>query len=397
MTTLWKSRRRSAVTLGVAALSLGAATDGLPARPPWRTDGYPEPLGVTQDGRAIHAEGAAPGRLAAPGAPGTAAEGAAVSALRPRSTIVSHGDELRDRTFAFTYEMSLDPLPADAGPVDIFVPLAQSDPHQEILSREVESTIRGEERTEEMYGNRFWHGHLDSADGKPIRLTVQYVVRRKVFRNLKESTGDSVISFQEDTEALRQFLGPNRRVPVTGPLIEGIRNELRPRDGSAAARARAIYDYVIDHMEYKKVGTGWGNGDTFWACSMKYGNCTDFHALFISLARAEGIPARFEIGFPIPEDRPAGDIAGYHCWVEFHLPDRGWTPIDASEAWKHPQRRDLYFGTHPADRFQFTIGRDLMLGEGHTTGPLNYFIYPHVEVGGRNLTDFRTRFNYRAS
>jgi transglutaminase-like putative cysteine protease len=86
----------------------------------------------------------------------------------------------------------------------------------------------------------------------------------------------------------------------------------RPRygGGSPAERARAIYDWVVENVEYKKVGTGWGNGDTFWACSERYGNCTDFHALFISLARTEGIPARFEMGFPVPDSRPSGEIGG---------------------------------------------------------------------------------------
>jgi hypothetical protein len=63
----------------------------------------------------------------------------------------------------------------------------------------------------------------------------------------------------------------------------------------------------------------------------------------------------------------SGKIEEYHCWTEFYLPGVGWFPIDASEAWKHKERRDLYFGTHPADRIQFTVGRDLELGEGHTT------------------------------
>jgi len=87
-------------------------------------------------------------------------------------------------------------------------------------------------------------------------------------------------------------------------------------------------------------------------------------------------------------------IDGYHCWTEFHLPDVGWFPIDASEAWKHRERRDLYFGTQPADRIQFTIGRELELGDGHTTGPLNYFIYPHVEVAGKRLDNVKRSFRF---
>jgi len=315
--------------------------------------------------------------------------------IAPRTSASNPGvDGLADRTFAFTYEASL--TVADGqGPVDIFVPLAQSNRQQEVLSREVEATIPGDERSESRYENRFWHGHRDMADGKPIRVAVHYVVRRKAFRGLEARSSVTKEPAGEHRQSLARFLLPNRRVPVSGPLIDAIRKDLRPSGGSRVERARAIYDYVIDNMEYKKVGRGWGNGDTFWACTEKYGNCTDFHALFISLARAEGIPARFKIGFPIPEDRSEGVVAGYHCWVEFYLAGRGWLPIDASEAWKNPARRDLYFGTQPADRIQFTVGRDLELGNGHQAGPLNYFIYPHVEVAGRRVTGAKTRFYFR--
>jgi hypothetical protein len=61
-------------------------------------------------------------------------------------------------------------------------------------------------------------------------------------------------------------------------------------------RARALYDYVIDQMRYMKFGEGWGQGDAVYACNSLYGNCTDYHAYFIGLARSIGIPARFAIG-----------------------------------------------------------------------------------------------------
>ena len=95
----------------------------------------------------------------------------------------------------------------------------------------------------------------------------------------------------EDSERTRfaQSLGPNRRVVVDHPMLDPIRAEIRSAVGAGdkAATARGIYDWVVDNVEYKKVGRGWGNGDTFRACNERYGNCTDFHALFISLARTE--------------------------------------------------------------------------------------------------------------
>ena len=197
---------------------------------------------------------------------------------------------------------------------------------------------------------------------------------------------------------LALYLAPNSLVPVGHEILQPILAEIHAQraDDSPEATARAIYDWVVDNVEYKKVGTGWGNGDTFWACSERYGNCTDFHALFIALARSEGIPARFEIGFPVPLERPSGDIGGYHCWVQFYLPGRGWVPIDASEAAKHPQQRELLYGTHPADRIHFTTGRDLVLSEGSAAQPLNYFVYPYVEVGGKPWrVKLDTRFSYR--
>lgn len=305
-----------------------------------------------------------------------------------------------ERQFRFVYRVEVPAVAAGAGPVDLFVPLARTDRNQEILARTVRASIPGAERTEARYGNLFWHGHLEAGTGEPITVEVSYDVRRRLQRRDPFARGEPGVvpadgAVSATPAELEKFLLPNRRVPVSGELIDRIRADL-PRTGDdPASRARAIYDYVVDNMEYKKVGAGWGNGDTYWACSEKYGNCTDFHALFISLARAEGIPARFEIGYPVPEDRPSGEIAGYHCWVEFHLPGVGWVPVDASEAWKNPAMRDFYFGTQPADRIQFTVGRDLELGPGHTTGPLNYFVDPHLEVAGRAVPDVKARVHYR--
>lgn len=286
------------------------------------------------------------------------------------------------RSISFHYATTIGPIPIGAGPVHVFVPLARNDADQRVTEEQIEATIPGRVETEPVYGNRFWHGQIERSEGRPIAITVDTTVERAVHRTAP--TNASAGPSAREREELRLFLAANERVVVGHPVLDPILGEIRSSapPGDKAATARAIYDWVVDHVEYKKVGRGWGNGDTFWACNERYGNCTDFHALFISLARSEGIPARFEIGFPAPEGESPVEISGYHCWVEFYLPETGWFPIDASEAAKHPRRRDLLYGTQPADRVHFSTGRDLHLGPDHRDIPLNYFVYPHVEVDG---------------
>src|SRR5207245_7979961 len=191
-------------------------------------------------------------------------------------------DQDTARTFSFTYEVEIPAQPAGTGSVDVFIPLAVTDDHQTILRRDVKASIPGRETIESRYGNTFWHGHVDRSDGKPITGVVDYMAQRRVFEQQRLASSAIKAYSPSERKELALSLGPDERVPVSGPLIESVRAKLPHTDPSPLARARAIYDYVIDNMEYKKVGVGWGNGDTFWACSTRYASCTDFDAIFMS-------------------------------------------------------------------------------------------------------------------
>jgi len=293
------------------------------------------------------------------------------------------------RLFEFSYVVSIDEIATDQT-VDIFIPLPAEHEGQKVLHEQLNSSLPGTIGIETVYGNRYYRITRPANSVEPIEVEFSWVIQR--------DTLEAGPRQQYSEHKLDQFLQANDKVPVGHEILDPILAEIHAQraDDSKAATARAIYDWVVDNVEYKKVGTGWGNGDTFWACNERYGNCTDFHALFISLARSEGIPARFDIGFPVPGDRQAGIIGGYHCWVEFYLPGKGWVPIDASEAAKHPDKRELFYGTQPADRIHFTTGRDLLLTDAQLAPALNYFIYPYVEVAGRAVeAKVNTRFAFR--
>ena len=313
----------------------------------------------------------------------------AMLALLGAACIAQVAADSQERVFEFNYRMLASQLPTGEA-VDIYLPLPVEGSGQRLLEQRLESNLPGDVGIEERHGNRYYRIRRPANINAPVEANLTWTVARATVKEgSTEGAGEA---------ELTRYLDPNALVPVGHEMLQPILAEIHANraDDSPSATARAIYDWVVDNVEYKKVGSGWGNGDTFWACNERYGNCTDFHSLFIALARSEGIPARFEIGFPVPLDRSEGDIGGYHCWVQFYLPGRGWVPIDASEAAKHPQQRELLYGTHPADRIHFTTGRDLVFSPGSSVMPLNYFIYPYVEVGGKPWrVELDTAFSFR--
>jgi transglutaminase-like putative cysteine protease len=163
---------------------------------------------------------------------------------------------------------------------------------------------------------------------------------------------------------------------------------------SVLEKARALYEYTFTTMVYDKSAAGAGQGNSLWACNAKRGNCTDFHSVFISMMRSQQIPVKFEIGFPVPTSQAASDVAGYHCWAEFYTHDFGWFPVDISEAWKHPEKKDYFFGANDENRVQFTTGRDIILSPQQQGAPLNYFVYPYVEMDGKPWLNIANAFSF---
>lgn len=279
----------------------------------------------------------------------------------------------KSRTFAFTYEATVTGLrPGQLARVWLPVPPSTEDQDASIAELTLPGPARLERETE--YGNRMLYVEAKADDQGRIPLSVTYhVTRREVKADWAGKTAPG--------EDVARFLKPDANVPVGGKPLRLIEGRELPRD--QVELGRALYNIVNGHMHYSKEGTGWGRGDAEWACDSRYGNCSDFHSLFISLARSKDIPAKFEIGFPLPEKRGSGEITGYHCWAKFKPKDHGWVPVDISEANKHPGLREYYFGNLTPDRVAFSVGRDVTLAPRQAGPPLNFFIYPYAEVDGR--------------
>ena len=298
------------------------------------------------------------------------------------------------RTFRFTYSFTVKDIPAGTKLVRVWVPVAKTGEHQTVRLVETKAAGKTQITREPEYGNRILYAELPNPAQSTASFTLVYEVTRKEF-----SRGDYAQLERKDSKpsvvpaSMTRFVEPDQLIPTDGKM-KALADQVTGNATGTVAKAKAAYDYLFTTMRYDKSGTGWGRGDAVWACDAKHGNCTDFHSPFIAMMRADGIPAQFDIGFPLPEGKTFGDIPGYHCWAQFYSKNIGWIPVDISEAWKAQQKRDYFFGTIDANRVKFSTGRDITLVPKQDGAPLNYFVYPYVEVDGKPYDKLDKQFGF---
>ena len=294
---------------------------------------------------------------------------------KPIATDAGSGAKLRTRRLRFNYGFHLQELPSGSR-VRVWIPVPPSNEHQTVSELARKVPVEPSLTSDLKYGNQIMYFETTTPQSGELSFELSYQVDRFEVRS---GPSESKLTDQQ-----RQvFLSRNSRVPITGKPLALLKNVTLP--DSPLQLGRVLYDRVDEHMRYDKSQPGYGNGDVLWACNSRFGNCTDFHSLFISLSRSQGVPARFEIGFPIPDERGEGKIDGYHCWAFFYTNEQGWVPTDISEADKHPDMKDYYFGNLTENRVTFTVGRDIDLVPQQDGPPLNFFVYPYAEVDGKPL------------
>jgi transglutaminase-like putative cysteine protease len=303
-------------------------------------------------------------------------------------SIPSFGQESRHFTFHYSFTVK---NVAAGKKVRIWIPAAQSDAFQEVKIVSATGDLLLKKTRESKYGNEIYYAETHEAKQSELHFDVQYDVVRH--ERIALSPAPRVTAVSLSTKERQEDLQPDVLVPITG-IPADLAVKVTEGKSDPLDKARAIYSYVFTTLTYDKTGTGWGHGDVLYACDAKKGNCTDFHSLFIAMARSQGIPARFEIGFPLPADKHSGEIAGYHCWSDFYIHGKGWIPVDISEAWKHPEKRDYFFGSHDVNRVQFSMGRDLKLNPAQEGKALNYLVYPYVEVDGQEYSNVSLAFSF---
>ena len=213
----------------------------------------------------------------------------------------------------------------------------------------------------------------------------------------------------EDRAVLAQYTAASDLLPTDGivketssSIVKGARGDLE--------KARAIYEWVVDNTVRDPKTRGCGVGDIKFMLENKAlgGKCADLNALFVALARAEGIPARDVYGVRVAGSalgygslgRAGGDITkAQHCRAEFYLPTHGWVPVDPADVRKvileegggkavdDPMvvaARKRLFGSWEMNWLAYNYAHDLSLPKS-TKGKIGFLMYPQSETAEGRL------------
>ncbi|MGO4331471.1 transglutaminase-like domain-containing protein [Cupriavidus sp. 2TAF22] len=327
------------------------------------------------------------------------------------------------RIYEVTTEVT---LPAAAAPASVWVPMtaARIDDYQRTLSTTWSAPgAMARDTLAPGYDARMlalrWPGP-DAVEGKPLHATLTNVV---ALRDRKTDLGQppSARAPRESAATLREYLRPTRLLPTDG-IVKATALQITAGAPDDMTRARALYEWVIDHTCREASVRGCGVGDVqamLRTGGIMNGKCADINGLFVALARASGIPARDAYGVRVDTSAygfkamgKAGDISkAQHCRAEFYNAGYGWVPVDPADVrkvaleeapgglpmthWKVRSARAMLFGAWEMNWVAYNHGHDVAL-PGSKEAPVPFLMYPNGEsVAGTLDSVDPAAFGYR--
>jgi transglutaminase-like putative cysteine protease len=295
-------------------------------------------------------------------------------------------------------------IPTDKGAVQAWVPLASVNDEwmQPLGEKWTGNAVSATIVTDPASGTKLLHATFANG-GSPAVLEVENTVRMRD-RSVAgtESSGKQNLSDSE-----RQlYLAATDLVPTDG-IVKKIADEITKGLNDDSAKAKAIYEWVVENCHRDGDVRGCGTGDVVALLETggRGGKCADLNALFVGLARASGVPARDIYGVRVAPSRfgykslgANSDIVSkaQHCRAEVYLSGQGWVAADPADVRKvmleEPPRdnaidspavvavREKLFGAWEGNWLAYNTGHDLVLpGSSHKVA---FLMYPQAEVGG---------------
>ena len=305
-----------------------------------------------------------------------------------------------ENTFHCVHALKVTEVPVDAKTVRLWLPVPQSDDNQTVSDVKVlggDGEVVMEMEPEQ--GNQFACCTVKVAGKPEYSFSYEFTVTRKKQSSLANCDVKNIRPLNADEAAgMAKYLGADRNVTIDD-TIRNKANEVCGDEKCPVGQAKKVYDWIVDHGEYwKKDKTKYaasGHGNTQYFMDKCTGNCTDFHAAFMSMMRSRGIPTRIWFGgvFWADKDGKDEDIS-YHCWPEYYVPGLGWAVLDASQGDYAPEKCGFYFGNLESRRIVFCQGRDINLAPRQDGDRLEFLGTGYAEVDGKPYAKIARKLSY---
>jgi len=298
-----------------------------------------------------------------------------------------------ERTLKLDYRLHVSNIPENAQTAYAWIPMPRKTDYQTLISYKVSGNWKYEIVKDSRYGNSFILIDLLSNKNRKSP-NAQVMVKYQVKRIATQPIAKCKARYDYSKSEMERYLMPDNLVPIDG----GIKQEAERIAGGERGdgfyiQAKLIFDDIIATVKYDDSGFDIDRGDAIKTMDTRSGNSADCDSLFVGEARSLEIPSRLVAGITIPIGNK-GEISVYHTWSEFFDLDLGWLPVDITNAIKEKDYRESYFGGLDSNRIEFSIGRDIVFPKSKA-GPVNFAIYPHVEIDGKVHKDIKYSISYQ--
>lgn len=255
------------------------------------------------------------------------------------------------------------------------------------------------------YGAEFVHAEWKEGEAAPVLTITSRIQTRDRNVDLGKS-GAAPLS-----AAQTKFYTEGTELIPTDGIVKETSDKIVAGAKTDVEKARAIYEWIVQNTERNPKTRGCGIGDI--ASMLKSGNltgkCADLNALYVGLARAQGIPARDVYGIRVAPSKFGYKSLGagseivtkaQHCRAEVNLAGLGWVPVDPADVRKvvleEPpanltlvdakvvDARQTLFGAWEGNWLAYNFAHDIAL-PGATGPKLGFLMYPQAECGPNRL------------
>ena len=209
--------------------------------------------------------------------------------------------------------------------LDVYLAVPENLPNQELLS-EIEYFPQPTDFLTDKWGQKVAHYRFEDL-GATKFVSVGMKVKTRLF-NVRYFIFPEKMGTLKDIpkEIKDRFLADDTKYSINDPFIQQSTRQAIGDETNPYWIARKIFNYVIDRVEYERVG-GWNIAPT--VLKRGTGSCSEYTFVYIAMCRAAGLPARY-VGSVVIRGDDASDDDVFHRWVEVYLPNYGWIPVDPS-------------------------------------------------------------------